>query len=578
MIYNVIDLFAGAGGLSLGFKQTGQVKIVAAAENNLNARKTYKRNFKLARLYSDVRTIDYAELQDTVGPVDIVIGGPPCQGFSNANRQHTTVISMNNRLVKEYVRAICELNPKAFVMENVAMLRSQVHRFFLEEQDLDNERIMALPLSEDKIEILPECVNFSNSIAFLETARAEMGYAWAESFYKIINILYRYRINPAKFDTTLEKYQKKLIAQLNEILKITAETEELNVLQENDAKMAKAILQYIDQKDTFDDAVLAISNSIMMQRAIMKIKELTDNDIHIFEYKEDNGSLVAVVKSYPVMDYIRAILENEPYNYTLSENTLNAIHYGAPQRRERFIIVGLKKEMNAKYIAPEIKFTEGNYRTVYDAIADIQDVIPVTEVTGDYIELEAHPNATGLEKELRGRALYNHITTATRETAMARFKALKAGENFHDLDPELKTTYSNADRTQNTIYMRLKYNEPSGTVVNVRKSMWIHPELDRAISIREAARLQTFPDTFIFEGTKDSQYQQVGNAVPPYLAKAMTYKEIVAFTEGKQLDEIEKAQEKGKRPYQQLLSALLSATIGFIISMFFVWLLKSYIF
>lgn len=48
----------------------------------------------------------------------------------------------------------------------------------------------------------------------------------------------------------------------------------------------------------------------------------------------------------------------------------------------------------------------------------------------------------------------------------------------------------------------------------------------------------------------------------------MTYKEIVAFTEGKQLDEIEKAQEKGKRPYQQLISALLSATIGFIISMF----------
>ena len=69
--------------------------------------------------------------------------------------------------------------------------------------------------------------------------------------------------------------------------------------------------------------------------------------------------------------------------------------------------------------------------------------------------------------------------------------------------------------------MRLRYDEPSGTVVNVRKSMWIHPELDRAISIREAARLQTFPDSFIFEGTKDSQYQQVGNAVPPFLAKAI---------------------------------------------------------
>lgn len=521
MIYNVIDLFAGAGGLSLGFKQTGQVNIVAAAENDLNARKTYKRNFKLARLYSDVRTIDYAELQDNVGSVDIVIGGPPCQGFSNANRQHSTVISMNNRLVKEYVRAICELNPKSFVMENVAMLRSQMHRFFLEEQDLDNERIMALPLSEDKIEILPECINFENSITFLETARTEMGFAWAESFYKIINVLFRYRINPAKFDATLEKYQKKLITQLDEILYLTAEAEELNVLQQNDERMAKAIWQYIEKKDNFDDAILAISDSIMMQRAIMKINELIDNNIHVFEYKEENGNLIAVVKSYPVLDYIRAILESDPYNYILSENTLNAIHYGAPQRRERFIIVGLKKEMNAKYIAPEIRFTEDNYRTVHDAIADIQEVTPFTEVTGDYIELEAHPDATVLEKELRGRALYNHITTATRATAMARFKALKAGENFHDLNPELKTTYSNANRTQNTIYMRLKYNEPSGTVVNVRKSMWIHPELDRAISIREAARLQTFPDSFIFEGTKDSQYQQVGNAVPPYLARVI---------------------------------------------------------
>lgn len=51
--------------------------------------------------------------------------------------------------------------------------------------------------------------------------------------------------------------------------------------------------------------------------------------------------------------------------------------------------------------------------------------------------------------------------------------------------------------------------------------MMDHPELDRSISIREAARLQTFPDDFIFEGTKDSQYQQVGNAVPPYLARAI---------------------------------------------------------
>ena len=67
----------------------------------------------------------------------------------------------------------------------------------------------------------------------------------------------------------------------------------------------------------------------------------------------------------------------------------------------------------------------------------------------------------------------------------------------------------------------MNYDEPSGTVVNVRKSMWIHPKKDRAISIREAARLQTFPDSFVFCGSKDKQYQQVGNAVPPIMAKAI---------------------------------------------------------
>ena len=108
---------------------------------------------------------------------------------------------------------------------------------------------------------------------------------------------------------------------------------------------------------------------------------------------------------------------------------------------------------------------------------------------------------------------------------MERFKAIKQGQNFHSLDDELKTnTYTDVSRTQNTIYLRLDYDEPSGTVVNVRKSMWIHPTLDRAISVREAARLQTFPDSFVFFGTKDKQYQQVGNAVPPIMAKSIAKK------------------------------------------------------
>ena len=171
-------------------------------------------------------------LKEAVGQVDIVIGGPPCQGFSNANRQHSTIISMNNRLVKEYVRAICELQPTAFVMENVAMLKSQVHRFFLEENDMTNAKILNLPLREDNIEILPQNMNFEGSRELILSAPNGIQYAWAETFYKTINLLYRYRINQPKFDLSLTKYEKKLVPQLQELFRGFNGTESSNRIQQ----------------------------------------------------------------------------------------------------------------------------------------------------------------------------------------------------------------------------------------------------------------------------------------------------------------------------------------------------------
>ena len=169
---------------------------------------------------------------------------------------------------------------------------------------------------------------------------------------------------------------------------------------------------------------------------------------------------------------------------------------------------------------------EDEYYTVRDAIEDIEDVKAITDVSADIgINLQPKEVSKLAEKLRDSTMLYNHIITKTTDVAMERFKALKQGQNFHALSDNLKTnTYTDASRTQNTIYLRLNYDEPSGTVVNVRKSMWIHPTLDRAISVREAARLQTFPDSFIFCGSKDKQYQQVGNAVPPIMAKAIAKK------------------------------------------------------
>ena len=187
--------------------------------------------------------------------------------------------------------------------------------------------------------------------------------------------------------------------------------------------------------------------------------------------------------------------------------------------------MGAKQGTTSAIDFPAGGFAEKEYRTVRDAIGDLEDVVAVHTLQEDKngISIEEKQELSCLASELRdSKVLKNHIVTQTTETAMERFKALKQGENFHSLTEDLKTnTYTDASRTQNTIYLRLNYDEPCGTVVNVRKSMWIHPTLDRAISVREAARLQTFPDSFVFCGTKDKQYQQVGNAVPPMLAKAI---------------------------------------------------------
>ena len=478
------------------------------------------RNHKNTRLYSDVRTVDYSELLDSFGSIDVVIGGPPCQGFSNANRQHTTIVSMNNHLVKEFVRAVCELQPKAFVMENVAMLRSHLHRFIVDEDDLLNQKVMGLEMQDDKIELLPASAFFPEALEFAKQLQNVNDYSWTNEFYKIINLLYRNRINPAKFDKALEKYKRVLLPKLFAMKELS--TNGSSLVLELDQKMSSQLLSYFNNRSVdFDTLISDIERALFVQRMLGRMAEISENNIHVFSYEIDKGCVVACVKSYAVLDYVKGILSSDPYNYKLEPKVLNAIDYGAPQRRERFIVVGISSKLNGTYLPPAVEFTSENYRTVFDAISDLQDIQTSTDVSAQPVELDTLTDIPDLAKQLRGRLLYNHVSTDTKEAAQKRFEALKEGQNFHDLDASLKTTYSNADRTQNTVYMRLKYNEPSGTVVNVRKSMWIHPVLDRAVSIREAARLQTFPDTFVFEGTKDAQYQQVGNAVPPILAKAI---------------------------------------------------------
>lgn len=520
--YKVVDLFCGAGGLSLGFAQSDYYQIVAAAENNANAKETYKKYFSQVKLLDDVKAIDYKALKKEFGHIDVVIGGPPCQGFSNANRQKANAISTNNSLVKEYVRAVRELKPDAFVMENVSMLQSDVHRFYFSKDNKKDIRAFKIELKEDVIELLPKKYRLRPAARLLRTLDNYQDYLWDPKYYKAINVLYRQRNSEQKFIKAIEKYKKTINFFVKEILKRNFEEDDIFLAED---EMAKAIIQYTEKKSDFKNAVETIERSLMFQRMYMHYAELINNNIIVKGFNKQK-SIEAKVLSFSVLDYIEKILVAEKYSYNIEKGILNAVDFGVPQKRERFIMIGIKnKKDQDNYSAklPKGTFTAESYRTVRDAISDLEMIEPSQSVESAPQELEdIDAKDDSLCALLRdSNKLYNHVNTATKEAALERFRVLKPGQNFHDLADEFKSTYADEKRTQNTIYLRLKYDEPSGTVVNVRKSMWIHPICDRALSIREAARLQTFPDSFIFKGTKDSQYQQVGNAVPPMLAKAI---------------------------------------------------------
>jgi DNA (cytosine-5)-methyltransferase 1 len=522
--YSVVDLFAGAGGLSYGFLQTGRFVVKAAFENNRNAQKTYRRNHSDAIVYDDVADALTTETIEKLGHVDVVIGGPPCQGFSNANRQKNHAISLNNSLVKKFVQAVLHLDPIAFVMENVSMLQSEVHRFYVDASDADTIKKYNIKTQPSEICLLDAEFVFDDLDKIVATSAMVSRYLWEESKYLTLNIIFKTRNNPKKLCVALDKYKKKLLALSNDLIAHTTGSD--HILQ-HEQTAGSAIQKYFDVSPNETEAEKlcdAIMPTIMFQRMFSKAKEILDNHVVVDEYKTEHG-LVAHVKSMAVIDYIESILGASSSAYSLTNGILSAADFGAPQKRMRFVLIGVKKSVCKEIKLPVRSFAEENYRTVKDAIKDLEDIQTMTEITDGNkgIRLpEMKDVISELGKQLRdSETLYNHVSTATKPDALERFKAIQQGNNFHGLPPELKATYSNSERTQNTIYLRLRYDEPSGTVVNVRKSMWIHPVKHRAISIREAARLQTFPDSFVFCGTKDAQYQQVGNAVPPMLARAI---------------------------------------------------------
>ncbi|WP_145028455.1 DNA cytosine methyltransferase [Paenibacillus sp. Y412MC10] len=532
-----VDLFSGAGGLSLGFLQTGQVRITAAVENNKSAQKTYKKNHErynnyndghYIRYYNDIRSVNYQEILNEYHKIDLVFGGPPCQGFSNANRQKSELISTNNQLVKEYVRAIKELDPDAFVMENVKAMKSDKHKFFYSLKDRrEIVEELGIVLTSDKV-VLGKMNSLTEQLAQFLISSIQNKKDLSEyiirdkTLFSKISHISRKEKEAQKYLSKAQKALQKALMSWNEQHSIYWN----EAYEDRWLKLGTLLMNNDHSDSSLEDFFITLNEVIEVQKILTKMNEIISNEIEIVDILSDTKNLCVQVQTYGIMNYL--ISKFKQLGYVLNdEHIINAAHFGAPQLRERLVLIGVKKSImgNKPVSLPDPIITDPNrFYKVEDAIKDLEEIEPFSTMEEDQPrnkEISRYTNP--LLQYLCGNTntVLNHIMTDTTTTALERFKVLEPGQNFHDLDESYKQTYSDPGRTQNTVYLRLDYQAPSGTVLNVRKSMWIHPRKNRAISIREAARLQTFPDNFVFEGSKDSQYQQIGNAVPPLLGRAL---------------------------------------------------------
>lgn len=212
---------------------------------------------------------------------------------------------------------------------------------------------------------------------------------------------------------------------------------------------------------------------------------------------------------------IEEILGEEDYN--ISYKVLDASEYGVPQNRKRAIIVGIRKDFQDVYF--DFNTIRKSPKTIVDDA--IGELYGFEQAENGPKELKSKANSA-LRKYFRRKdnLIFDHDIVYPAEKVQKRISFVPQGGNWQDVPTELWPTDRN--NRHSSAYKRLDPKTQSCTIdTGNAHSNYFHPLYNRIPTVRESARLQSFPDSFEFQGPRGSKYRQVGNAVPPLLAKAV---------------------------------------------------------
>lgn len=210
-----------------------------------------------------------------------------------------------------------------------------------------------------------------------------------------------------------------------------------------------------------------------LYKELLEIVEFLQPDFVVCENVKGLRSMLGGMVEQKILSDFRKI------GYHMNVTTLCAADYTVPQKRERVIFIG--NRLGKRNFHPQPMLAPSQYRTTGEAIEDLMN----------------HPEDIA----------FNHVPTRHKPEMQERMLACPEGHSLYQ-------GYSDA-------WKKCPWNEASCTIKENHGGVNIHPKLPRVLTAREMARLQSFPDDFIFEGPKNKQLVQIGNAVPPLLGKAI---------------------------------------------------------
>lgn len=215
----------------------------------------------------------------------------------------------------------------------------------------------------------------------------------------------------------------------------------------------------------------------------------------------ENVAMLAGVRGAHLVDEFSTLRD-----YNLSGQFYVAANFGVAQTRQRFVLVGIREDQPGSFIVPDPSTPK--WPTVAEALAGIP------EPPADYSE---HPE------------FFNHQASRVTARNIERFSYVPPGGGWQDIPFELRLKCHQVTDVRRggwpDVYGRLKWDGQAPTITggfdSFMRGRYGHPEVDRPLTPREAARLQGFPDEFRFMGTRHDVRHQIGNAVPPSLAEAI---------------------------------------------------------